>query len=194
MKLGYSTWSTKTQPLGESIRELARIGFDGLEIAVNPGWSGDVDQLDRTQRRDIRRQLDDTGLELSALVSGHRNQVAPQSDFERERARYQRELDLAIEWAKPGLIPAMDVAIGGKDSQWDELKALIVERVGDTVALAAERDIVVGLEPHCGQAVDSPERMLWVIKHDLDVITGSQHSAILNEIITNTVLLLVIVE
>ena len=81
MKLGYSTWSTQKMPLGDAIRELARIGYDGVEIAVNPGWSGHVDDLDAAARRRIRQLLDDTGVELSALVSGHRNQVAEATEY-----------------------------------------------------------------------------------------------------------------
>src|SRR5205085_3770055 len=105
------------------------------------------------------------GVELSALVSGHRNQVAERDEYERGKERYLRELDLALEWAKPGLVPSMDVAIGGSSDQWEQLKDLIVERVAETVALSAERGVVVALEPHSGQAVDTPQRMLYVIEH-----------------------------
>src|SRR5687767_11156960 len=164
VKLGFSTWSTKEQPLEETIRHLARIGYDGVEIAVNPGWTGHVDDLDTAARRRIRQQLDDTGLEPSALVSGHRNQVGERAEYEQGKARYQRELDLALEWAKPGLTPSMDVAVGGTSEQWEDLKNLIVERVSETVALSAERNVVVALEPHVGQAIDRPEKMLWVIE------------------------------
>jgi sugar phosphate isomerase/epimerase len=164
VKLGYSTWSTKEQPIDETIRQLARIGFDGVEIAVNPGWTSDVDVLDAAARTRIRSLLDDTGLELSALVSGHRDQVAESAAYAQGKARYLRELDLALEWSKPGLIPSMDVAVGGKSEQFDELKQLIVDRVSETVAISAERNVVVALEPHSGQAIDTPQRMLWVIE------------------------------
>jgi len=164
VKLGFSTWSTKEQALEETIRHLDRIGYDGVEIAVNPGWTGHVDDLDRDARKRIRKLLDDTGIELSALVSGHRNQVAEKAEYEQGKARYLRELDLALEWAKPGLIPSMDVAVGGKSEEWESLKNLIVDRVSETVAISAQRNVVVALEPHVGQAIDRPEKMLWVIE------------------------------
>jgi sugar phosphate isomerase/epimerase len=164
MKLGYSTWSCKDLPLDTAIRELARIGYDGIEIAVNEGWTGDVDKLDAAERRRLRALMDETGLELSALVSGHRDQVAERSAFDAATERYRRELDLALEWAKPGLTPSMDVAIGGKSAEWDDLKSLIVDRVGETVRLSAERNVVVALEPHSGQAVNTPDKMLYVIE------------------------------
>jgi sugar phosphate isomerase/epimerase len=164
MKLGYSTWSCKDLPLDQAIRELARIGYDGVEIAVNEGWTGDVDKLDAAERKRLRALMDDLGIELSALVSGHRNQVGERAEYEEGKARYLRELDLALEWAKPGLVPSMDVAIGGKSDEWDDLKSLIVDRVGETVRVSAERNVVVALEPHSGQAVDTPDKMLHVIE------------------------------
>jgi sugar phosphate isomerase/epimerase len=164
VKLGFSTWSTKDLPLDETIRQLDRIGYDGIEIAVNEGWTGNVDKLDSAERKRIRQMLDDTGIELSALVSGHRDQVAEQAAFEQATQRYLRELDLALEWAKPGLIPSMDVAVGGTSAEFESLKNLIVDRVAKTVAITAERNIVVALEPHSGQAIDTPHRMLWVIE------------------------------
>ncbi len=163
MKLGYSTWSTQKMPLLDALKELARIGYDGVEIAVNPNWSGHVDDLTAADRRAVRALLDDTGLELSALVSGHRNQIAPQAEYEVAKQRYLRELDLALQWAKPGLIPSMDVAVGGTSDQWESLKNLIVDRVSETVELSRARNIVVALEPHVGQAIDHPNRMLYVI-------------------------------
>jgi sugar phosphate isomerase/epimerase len=164
MKLGYSTWSTKDQPIEDTIRELARIGYDGVEIAVNPGWTSDVDLLDAAARRRIRDLLDGTGLELAALVSGHRNQVADPDEYRAGRERYLRELDLALEWSKPGLIPAMDLAIGGQMDEFEQLKNLIVDRVGETVRLSAERNVVVALEPHSGNAINTPDKMLWLLK------------------------------
>lgn len=157
-------------PLADVLRELDRVGYDGVEIATNVNWTGSLETLDAAARREVGHILRDTGLELSALVSGHRNQVAERDAFVKAIERYQRELDLALEWATPGVVPAMDVAVGGRSAEWESLKPLIVERVGETVALSAERGITVALEPHVGQAIDTPAKMLWVIEQ-----VGSPH-------------------
>ena len=164
MKLGFSTWSTQHLPLDETIAHLARIGYDGIEIAVLPGWSGCIDDLDAAERRRIRQLLDHHNLELPALISAHRNQIADGDEYRQARERYERELELALEWAKPGAVPAMDIAVGGKSAEWEQLKHKIVDRVGETVALAAQRGIVVALEPHVGRAIDTPQKMLWVLE------------------------------
>ncbi len=41
MKLGFSTWSTQKLPLIETLRELARLGYDGVEVMV---WGDPVSQ------------------------------------------------------------------------------------------------------------------------------------------------------
>lgn len=164
MKIGYSLWSTKSMQVEDAIREMHRIGYDCVEIDLTASGTSSVDALDGARRKAIRTQLDDVGLELSGLVSSHRDQIAGSDANKQGHAVYARELDLALEWAKPGHVPAMDVAMGGKDKEWEQLKGRIAEGVAETVRISAARGVTVALEPHCGQAVDRPDRMLWVIE------------------------------
>mgnify|MGYP001445130115 CR=1 FL=1 len=164
MKIGYSTWSTKQTPVEDAIRELGRIGFDCVEIDLTGGGTSSLDALDPARRRLIRRLLDAAGLELSGLVSAHRNQIGDDAEHDAGRDSYRRELDLALEWAAGAKIPVMDVAIGGRADDWEQLKGRIVEAVGETVRVSADRGVTVALEPHCGQAVNTPDRMLWVLE------------------------------
>ncbi len=163
MRLGFSTWSTQRLPLEETLRHVARVGYDAVEIAVNPGWSGQIDDLDAAARRRVRSILDDNRIDLAALVSGHRDQLADAATYEAGRQRFLRELDLAAEWSGVGRPPVLDVTVGGTSENWELLKHFVVERVGATVALAEQRGLVVAIEPQAGRAIDSPERMLWVI-------------------------------
>ena len=164
VKLGYSTWSAQTLPLTHALREAARAGYDAVEIAVNPGWSGDLDELDDPRRREIGRLLDDTGLGLASILSGHRDQLAEPGTFALGRDRFARELELARRWSRPGQTPVMNVTVGGTSERWEEQKELIVARMADTVRLAGDAGIVVAFEPQVGRAIDRPERMLWAIE------------------------------
>lgn len=106
MKLGYSTWSAQELPLTQALREAARAGYDAVEIGVNSGWSGDLDELDDPTRREVGRLLEDTGLELASVLSGHRDQLAEPAAFALGRDRFARELELVRRWARPGQISA----------------------------------------------------------------------------------------
>lgn len=164
MKLSFSTWSVQRLPLTQALREAARAGYDGVEIAVNPGWTGQLDDLDRAARREVRQVLDETGLELASLVSGHRNQLAEGAELAAGKERFARELDLAAEWCRPPAVPVMNLAIGGVADRWEEQKHRLLERMAETVALAAGHQVVVAFEPQVGRAIDRPERMLWTIE------------------------------
>ena len=164
MKIGYSLWSTKSMQVEDALREMHRIGYDCVEIDLTATGTSPVDALDPKRRKAIRQQLDDVGIELGGLVSSHRDQIAGSDANKQGHETYRRELDLAVEWAKDGNVPVMDVAMGGKDVEWEQLKERIAEGVAETVRVSAERGVTVALEPHCGQAVDRPERMLWILE------------------------------
>ena len=163
MKLGFSTWSVQRLPLTAALREAARVGYDGVEIAVNPGWTGQLDDLDPAARREVRALLDDTDLELASLVSGHRNQLADRGEFDQGKVRFARELDLALEWFRPPIVPVMNLSIGGVSAKWEDQKYELIDRMAETVALAAARQVVIAFEPQVARAIDRPERMLWAV-------------------------------
>lgn len=163
MLIGYSTWSTKKMPVEQAIREMSRIGFDAVEIDLDQKGGSPLDEIDAARRREIKRLLDDTGLVLSGFVSAHRNQITGEEANLAGRDVYLRELDLALDLAQGNHIPVMDVAMGGKEGQWEELKNRIVDGVRETVRLSAERGVTVALEPHSGNAVNTPERMRWIV-------------------------------
>ena len=45
MKIGYSTWGMPKLPVDTALAHLARLGFDGVELTVIPGFSTELDTL-----------------------------------------------------------------------------------------------------------------------------------------------------
>jgi len=73
IKFGYHTWSYTSfgswlpvYTLDETIKRLAGIGFDGIEIGAAAPHAC-PEQLTATRRREVRKMLDDHGLELSGI-------------------------------------------------------------------------------------------------------------------------------
>ena len=164
MKLCYSTWSMPKLSIDEIVPALARIGFDGVELTVIPGWSTELDSLDAAERRRIRKLLDEHGLELPA-IAGHRNMLSldPAEHAENWR-RLKGAVDLAAEWAGALGAPVLDTTAGGKTEGWEQVRDLLVDRVGELCDYADRRGVVLGLEPHVHQALETPERVLWTIE------------------------------
>jgi sugar phosphate isomerase/epimerase len=163
VRLGYTTWSMQSVPAEDAIPTLAGIGFDSIELTVVPGWRDELDSLTPARRRRIRALLAEHRLALPALAA-HRSLVAtdPAEHAENWR-RLTAAVDLAAEWATAEGPPAIDTTAGGKAGQWDELKSLIVERTGKLCEYAATRGVTIAIEPHVMNALDTPDRVLWLL-------------------------------
>lgn len=160
MKIGYCTWGMPTVPADTLIPFLAQLGYDGVELTVKPGYTTELSTLDAAERRRIARMLKDYHLELPALA-GHTPMIERDPDIaERNWAQLTGTVDLALDWALDGTPPAIDTTVGGKSSQWDELRSLMVERVGELVRYGEQRGVVIAIEPHVDEMLDSVSRVL----------------------------------
>ena len=163
MKIGYSTWGMPTVSADDAIESLARIGFDAFEITVIPGYSTELDTLDPAERQRIRQLIARSGLELTA-IAGHRSLIATDPA---EHAEHWRRLtgavDLAVDLAGPSWVPVLDTTGGGRPDEWDDIKGRLVDRTGELCRYAAGRGVVVAMEPHVHSALNSIDRVLWLL-------------------------------
>lgn len=163
MKIGYCTWGMPTVPVDEMIPFLARTGYTGIELTVIPGYTTDLSLLDRDERRRISTMLNTYNLELPA-IAGQTSMV----DTDPETVAYHRKrltdaVDLAVEWAQDGTPPAVDTTVGGRSDQWDELKPLLFERMGELVRYGEKRGVIIAAEPHVASMLDTTERVLELV-------------------------------
>ncbi len=163
MKIGYSTWGMPTLPIDTALEHLVNLGFEGVEPTVIPGWSTELDTLDKAERKRIRQLFDQHGLEMPA-VAGHRSLIEedPQAHAENWR-RLTGGLDLCAEWAGPEGVPCLDTTLGGGPDDWEPKRELILERLGKLVEYAAGRGVVVAIEPHVSSSLDLPDKALWLL-------------------------------
>jgi hypothetical protein len=54
MRLSHSTWGMPQVSMDVAVAHCEALGFDGLELAVSPGWTTDAAGLDAGERRHIR--------------------------------------------------------------------------------------------------------------------------------------------
>lgn len=164
MRIGYSTWGMPKLPIDTALKHLAGLGFTGVEPTVLPGWSTELDTLDRAERRRIRRLFDEYALEMPA-VAGHCGLLDrdPAAHAENLR-RLHGSLDLCAEWAGPAGPPALDTVLGGTPESWEADQEEALERLGRLVDYASTRGVAVALEPHVGSALDLPDKAVWLIE------------------------------
>ncbi|HXF62323.1 MAG TPA: sugar phosphate isomerase/epimerase family protein [Caldilineaceae bacterium] len=164
MKLGYSTWGMPKLSIDQAVDHIAALGFDGIEIAVGPGWSTELSTLDKAERQRIRRLLADHGLILSA-IAGHASLLEPEPDAHaRNVTRLQGAIDLAVDWAQNGVPPYVNTLSGGRSADWEAQHELFAERLAEIVNYAASRGVILAMEPHVDGLVDTPEKMVQILQ------------------------------
>ncbi len=162
MRIGYSLWGMPRIPVEESIPALARMGFEGLELAVTPGWNTALENLDGEARKQIRELLTANHIELTA-VAGHTSMMELDQGRNEANMLYLRQaIDLAAELAQPGLPPIMASLVGGKPADWLPGREMLAERVHSLGDYAQAHGVILAVEPHCGTALDLPDKAQWL--------------------------------
>ncbi len=158
--LSIGTYSLKGIGIEEAIGLVSEIGYDGLEISVQPGFDGEPSKLTGARREEVRRRLEATRLRLTALME----QLSPAADDRQHQDdldRLQRVVDLAHELA-PQKPPLVQTVLGG--GQWDEKKAMFRDRLADWGRVFEKSGLVLAIKPHRGGAMSRPEEAIWLIE------------------------------
>ena len=97
MKLAYSTWGMPTVPVDISIPHLAKLGFDGLELTVIPGYTTELSRLNHQQKLKIQQLLHQHQLTLTA-ISAHTSLMETGTESSTGNIqRLKQAVDLAVE-------------------------------------------------------------------------------------------------
>ena len=160
--LSIGTYSLKGIPLEDAFALVSKIGFDGIEIATQPGFEGEPAKLAPLRRVELRKHLQTSGLALTALME----QITPSPDDRQARehaTRLGRVADLARDLAAdPDHPPLIQTVLGG--GSWDEKKSLFRDRLGEWLDVTKARKVVLAVKPHRGGALSRPEEGVWLIR------------------------------
>ena len=160
--LNTGTYGMKSLKTADALRTLAEIGYDGVELALMPGWPTDPATLSAGDRLEIRHILQDTGLAVPSLMESLSMDGTP-----RNRAYHHERLRLAIALAhdlSPSALPVIETVLGHKSAEFDQVKSSMADELAAWVKLAEEGDVTICFKPHADQAVDMPDRALWLLK------------------------------
>lgn len=163
MKLGYGNYGMPTTPYPEMVRQVADIGYDGLELCVGSNWPTAPTHLSGQDRRDLRDLMADANLEFIALmVSGMK--VLELDDAQHAANLGELETIFELGYDLGIVAPIVINTMGGKIEEWDSLRDLLIERTADWANVAAKCGGIYAMEPHVGGIVNSPEKATWVLQ------------------------------
>lgn len=164
MYLGFSTWAMPALPIDPVVAHLAAVGFDAIEICVLPRFSTALDNLDRAERQRIPQLLRDHHLKLSSVSSYVSMMEQDPAQFAENFAYVQRTIDLAAEWFQDGRQPVVVSGFGGHPGELATLQDQLVERLNQLGDYAQARGVVVALEHHVGNAVETPDQTVAIMR------------------------------
>lgn len=161
-RFGFSLYGMKTLTVAEALSTCAQIGYDGVELALLPGWHADPAKLSPADRRDLRQRLADQKLGLFGLME---NLTEPAPD-DKHRANLDR-LTMALDLARdldPKTPPPIETVLGGVPRDWEKVRDRLVARLGDWAELAAKAKVVIAVKPHVAHALHTVAGAIWLME------------------------------
>ena len=160
--LSIGTYGMKDLATPDALRLIKDTGYDGVQLALMAGWATDPATLSPDDRRTLRRQIEDFGLELPSMLESIplRGTASARTN---NLDRLKRAVALGNELV-PSRPPFLDTILGRKKSEWETAKGAMVDELREWVPILEDGKTTLTFKPHAGDAVQSAERALWLIR------------------------------
>jgi inosose dehydratase len=160
--LTIGTYGMKNLATPDALRLIKETGYDGLQLCLMPGWPADPAKLSAEDRRTLRRQIEDSGLALPSTIESIPLKGTPDGKA-KNLERLKRAVALGNELA-PSRPPYLDTILGRKKAEWDAVKESMADELRGWVPVLEDGNTTLTFKPHAGDAVQSPERVRWLLK------------------------------
>lgn len=165
LHLAFSAWAMRDLPLEQQLDIVHSAGYVGICLVSDPSFASlDPATTTAAERRRVRQLLDANDLALTA-IAGHANPLEPDPGTRKANLdRIRAGLELAADLAGPdGPPPLITMGYGSPDTYAADREAL-AERFSELAQHAATTGGILALEPHVGQAMDQPEKIVWLMQ------------------------------
>lgn len=203
MKLSFNTWVyssfpvwVPSYPLEETIKRIARIGYEGIEIGAAAPHAYPA-YLGKERRQEIRQTLQDNGIEVSSMLpapgGGPGHNVASPLPEERENAveQYKQVIELCSDLGGSTVLYVAGWQIFGtsREQAWEWSREALMEIAGT----ASDHGVSVAVEPtpedsnlieSCDDAI---ELMRAVSSPNVRLMFDTNHALYRNEVSTDYV-------
>ncbi|MES2697594.1 MAG: sugar phosphate isomerase/epimerase [Verrucomicrobiota bacterium] len=159
--LSIGTYGMKDLTTPDALRLIKETGYDGVQLALMPGWPTEPVKLTAGARRTLRRQIDEHGLALPSMLESLQLRGTPEARVE-NLDRLKRAVALGRELS-PERPPYLDTILGRGKAEWEKVREQMVDELRGWVPVLEDGNTTLVFKSHAGHAVQSPERALWLI-------------------------------
>lgn len=156
------TYGMKSLDTVDALTTISKTGYDGVSLALMQGWKCDPAVLSETETKRIATALTDLNLAVAAVNDQLPLTGTPEKrKWNLERVRLAAAFTHSITTSKA---VCLDTMLGLKTADWDTAKSRMADELHDWARVAEAADLTVGIKPHAGQAMDTPDKAVWMLK------------------------------
>lgn len=159
--LGFSLYGMKSLSLDVALQTCAEVGYSHVELSLNAGYVTEPSAFNAESRNVAASTLQKLKLGvpcLMVLMNLTADDKAHAANLKLIASAAQIGRDLV-----PDQPPILETVLGGNPAKWNEQKAGMVDRLRDWAAAAENAKTVIALKAHVSNAVNSPDRLLWLL-------------------------------
>ena len=157
IRLEIGNYGMQSLSVAEAITQIRRIGYDGAELCLMPGWPSEPKALSSADRRRIR----ETGFPIPTMIESFNLMAtddAQRLTLDRIRAAAALAHDL-----NPADPPILQTVLGGKAGDWPKIRDVMASRLAEWGRVAAESKIKLAVKAHAMNAIDTPKSLLSLL-------------------------------
>ena len=157
IRLHIGNYGMQTMTVDEALATIRRIGYDGAELCSMPGWPSEPKLLTAGDRRRIR----ESGFPIPTLIENF-TLLASDAEHAATLDRIRAGAGLAHDLA-PKDPPILQTVLGGRPGDWPAARDKMATRLSEWGRAAEASRIKLAVKAHAMQAVDTPEKLLWLL-------------------------------
>lgn len=157
VRLSIGNYGMQGLEVDRALAEIRRIGYDGAELCLIPGWPSEPSKLDPAARRRIR----ESGIPIPSMIENF-NLLVSDDAHRQTLTRIRTAAKLAHEIA-PGSPPLLQSVMGGKPEEWMQVRDKMAARLAEWGRAAEQSRIKLAVKSHVSSASDTPEKLLWLL-------------------------------
>ena len=157
VSLSIGNYGMPMLPVDRALETIREIGYDGAELCLMAGWPSEPAKLDAAARRRIRQQ----GLPIPSMIE-NLNLLVSDAEHASTLNRIRVAAALAHD-VSPKRPPRLQSVLGGKPSEWEQVKHRMAARLADWARVARENRIELAVKSHIGSASDTPQKLIWLL-------------------------------
>ncbi len=163
VQLGYSNYAMKALDIFEALPRLKEIGYEAMEIAIRTGWQTSAEKLDSRSRRGLVEVLQSCGFPPPPLM-GELATCVQDERWEETVSRFESSCILARDLNFGDRPAVVTSTLGGCPSPWEGVRDEVKESLLRLADVAEKYRVILALEPHYGNELDTPEKSVWMME------------------------------